>query len=78
MQLSTTPAVTLGRPCIRDYSQLVTTVVPESVAALVPLPELSRRLKEVVRKDARYAEEAPIYYQNEVARRAAYATPHIR
>lgn len=77
MHLTATPAPA-AKPCIRDYSQLVTTVVPEAVAALVPLPEFARRLKEVVRKDARFAEEAPIYYRNEVARREAYAQPHIR
>ncbi|TGE22796.1 hypothetical protein [Hymenobacter metallicola] len=72
------PATSTGKPCIRDYSELVTKIVPEPVAQLVPLPELRRRLSEVVRKDKRYAEEAPIYLQNETNRRAAFDGAHLR
>ena len=75
MHFSTTST---AKPSITDYSELVTTKVPEAIAQLVPLTELKRRLHEVVRKDKRFAEEAPIYYQVEEKRRAALAGPHLR
>lgn len=67
-----------AKPCLRDYAELVTKVVPEAIAQLVPLCELDRRLNEVVRAHPRFAEEAPIYRRAEAARRAAYQQLALR
>lgn len=76
MYLSTTPSP--AKPCIRDYSELVTTIIPEPFAKLVPLSELKRRCDEVARTQPRFAEELPIFYDYEVARRESFTAPHIR
>ncbi|UOR06273.1 hypothetical protein MUN82_04055 [Hymenobacter aerilatus] len=67
-----TPA---GKPCIRDYSELVTRVIPEPLAQLVPLPELARRCDEVARTQPRFREETPILLAAETRRRAVLANP---
>ncbi|TGE29706.1 hypothetical protein [Hymenobacter metallicola] len=77
MHITTTPTPT-AKPCIRDYSELVTTVVPEAFAKLVPLEELQRRLSEVAREKPHLAEETPLYLKNETRRRAAFEGAHLR
>lgn len=68
---------TTGKPCIRDYAELVTKEVPEAYAMLAPLPELERRLTEVVRVKPRFQEEAPLYLRIEKQRRAAFQQPTL-
>lgn len=78
MHLTQTPKPAAGKPCIRDYAELITRIIPEPVAQLVPLGELQRRCDEVARAHPRYAEETPVLLAAETRRRAAFAQPHIR
>ena len=64
-------------PCIRDYSELITKVIPEPVYTLVPMEELERRGAEVVRIHPRFAQEMPVLIKGEKKRRAALAGPQL-
>jgi len=77
MEVLTLPAATTTKPCIRDYSYLITHIIPEQFFTLVPLPELARRCNEVARKQPRFAEETPVLLAIETGRRAAYSAPHL-
>lgn len=66
-----------AKPCIRDYSYLITHIIPEAVYTLIPLTELERRCNEVARSQPRFAEETPVLLSIETGRRAAYQVPHL-
>jgi hypothetical protein len=72
MHLNTTPDPPPAKPCIRDMHELVHVVLTEPLLMLAPLPELARRLHEVVAEQPRFREEAPLVLAGEVRRRRRY------
>jgi hypothetical protein len=77
MQLNTTPLSPSDKPCIRDYAELITHVIPEQIAQLVPLAELERRCNEVARTQPRFRQETPLLLRTETIRRARLAGPYL-
>lgn len=69
MRLNTDPAPPLGKPCIRDFHHLTTTLLPPALVALVPLPELARRCQEIDATHPQYQEETPLVLAWETSRR---------
>jgi hypothetical protein len=73
MHLNTTPNPPPAKPCMRDMHELVHVVITEPLLMLAPLPELARRLHEVVAKHPRFREEAPLVLAGEERRRRRYS-----
>jgi len=73
MRLNTTPDPPPAKPCIRDMHELVHVVLTEPLLMLAPLPELARRLHEVVAQHPRFREEAPLVLAGETRRRRRYS-----
>ena len=73
MRLNTTPDPLPAKPCMRDMHELVHVVITEPLLMLAPLPELARRLHEVVAQHPRFREEAPLVLAGEERRRRRYS-----
>ena len=73
MRLNTTPNPPPAKPCIRDMHELVHVVLTEPLLMLASLPELARRLHEVVAEQPRFREEAPLVLAGETYRRRRYS-----
>ena len=73
MRLNLTPDPPPAKPCWRDMHELVHVVLTEPLLMLAPLPELARRLREVVAQQPRFREEAPLVLAGEEHRRRRYS-----
>ena len=73
MHLNLTPDPPPAKPCMRDMHELVHKVLTEPLLMLAPLPELARRLHEVVAQQPRFREEAPLVLAGEEYRRRHYS-----
>jgi len=73
MHLNLTPDPPPAKPCIRDMHELVHVVLTEPLLMLAPLPELARRLHEVVAQHPRFREEAPLVLAGEQHRRHRFS-----
>ncbi|MDO7885319.1 hypothetical protein [Hymenobacter cheonanensis] len=69
MHINTDPVQPLGKPCIRDFHQLTTTLLPAALVMLVPLPELERRAQEIDATHPHFREETPVVIAIERKRR---------
>ena len=69
MRVNHDPAPSLGKPCLRDFHHLTTTLLPAPLVALVPLPELARRCQEINATHPQYREETPLVLRLETQRR---------
>ena len=71
MHLNTTPPEPPRKPCMRDYSQLIspTGLLPESVVQVVPIKQLKRRIREINCTHPQYREETPVVLAVETKRR---------
>ena len=73
MKVNLTPDPPPAKPCIRDMHELVHVVLTPQLLMLSPLPELARRLHEVVAQQPRFREEAPLVLAGEEHRRRRYS-----
>ena len=73
MHLNITPDPPSAKPCMRDMHELVHVVLTEPLLMLAPLPELARRLHEVVAQHPRFREEAPLVLAGETHRRRRFS-----
>lgn len=69
MHLNTDPVQPARKPCIRDFHQLTTTLLPPALVMLVPLDELARRTQEINATHPQYQEETPLVLAWETQRR---------
>jgi hypothetical protein len=69
MHVNTDPAPPPQKPNWRDYQELTTTLLPDSLVMLVPLPELERRAHEINVTHPHLREETPVRVALEVKRR---------
>lgn len=69
MHLNTDPVQPARKPCIRDFHQLTTTLLPPALVMLVPLTELERRAEEINATHPHFQEETPLVVQWERRRR---------
>jgi len=69
MRLNTDPPTPPRKPCLRDLSRLVATLLPPALVMLVPEPELERRCREINATHPHYQEETPLVLRWERQRR---------
>lgn len=78
MHLNTDPVQPARKPCIRDFHNLTTTLLPAALVALVPLPELARRCQEIDATHPHYREETPLVLRLEAQRRQRLSGTLVR
>lgn len=69
MHINTDPVQPPRKPCIRDFHQLTTTLLPPALVMLAPLPELERRAQEIDATHPHFREETPVVVAIERQRR---------
>lgn len=69
LHLNTDPPTPARKPCLRDLSRLVATLLPPALVMLVPEPELERRCREIDLTHPQYREETPLVLRWERQRR---------
>jgi hypothetical protein len=69
MQINKDPDLPPRKPCLRDYQQLTTTLLPDNLVMIVPLDELERRAREIDATHPQFREETPIRVALERKRR---------
>jgi hypothetical protein len=70
MHLNTDPDEPPGKPCIRDFAELVNVhLPPANVIKALPLTDLERRCDEIVVEHPHLREEVPLVLAGETRRR---------
>jgi hypothetical protein len=70
MHLNTATSAPAQKPNWLDYRDLTSTLLPDALVALAPLPELKRRIAEINIMYPRFREETPLVLAYELKRRS--------